>query len=125
MYGPRCETLHFVKCFVNITEPAVYDTSPCRNSQTGSETVEGFESCFFFDFSQSYKFKFKLQCKSISSKGLVEVNPSSLGQEYRDVISPVPTFESLNKQKPRISNKKLTITIDFRDWKYLSNIERF
>jgi hypothetical protein len=58
--GPRCERLQFVKCFVNITEPAVYDTSECRNSKNNGDLIEGFDPCFFFDFTKSYTFKYKL-----------------------------------------------------------------
>jgi hypothetical protein len=107
-YGPRCETLPFIKCFVNITEPAVYDTSKCRNSMPdGENSVQGFDPCFFFDFSSSYIFKYKLACKSINALGLVALEPFSIGYHYKDLITSIPTFESLPvaTAPPSISNK--------------------
>jgi hypothetical protein len=51
---------------------------------------------------------------------LVEV--STLGYTYKDLISPIPKLET---DSPQIAHKHLTLTIDFRDWKFLSNTQRF
>ena len=93
----------------------------------GDTSVEGYDPCFFFDFSSAYVFKYKLNCKSINAKGLVQLEPFSVGYHYKDLITSIPTFESLpNATKtPSISNKQLTLTFDFRDWKFLSNTQRF
>jgi hypothetical protein len=73
-FGARCETLNYAKCFVNITDPAVYDTTACRNGMADGDSIEGFDSCFFFDFSKTYTFKFRLSCKSVTAKGLVPID---------------------------------------------------
>jgi hypothetical protein len=93
----------------------------------GETSVEGFDPCFFFDFSSAYTFKYKLNCKSINAKGLISLEPSSIGYHYKDLITPIPTFETLplGTKARGISNKKITLTFDFRDWKFLSNTQRY
>ena len=122
----------FTQCFVNITDPAVYDTEACRNSQADSDyykySIPGFDPCFFFDFSQEYTFKYKLVCKTIDSNGMVSMKPQSMGYDYRDVTKFIDTpsknsssDRTQNLSNLRVDNKKVTVIIDFKDWKYLSS----
>lgn len=73
----------------------------------GETTIEGYDPCFFFDFSKKYTFKYKLSCKSISANGLVSLEPFSIGYQYKDLITSIPTFETLGKvtKSPSIANK--------------------
>jgi hypothetical protein len=70
----------------------------------GETSVEGFDPCFFFDFSSTYTFKYKLSCKSINAKGLISLEPSSIGSHYSDLTTSIPSFKSLFAT-PVISNK--------------------
>lgn len=65
----------------------------CRSGNSDSPdfmfSIQGFDPCFYFDFTKVHTFKFKLNCKTIDTKGLVDLNSEKLGlgYSYRDVLS--------------------------------------
>lgn len=50
--GSRCQFADYRKCYVNMTEPALY--AGCQGKFEDSEfydyTIQGFDPCFFYDF---------------------------------------------------------------------------
>lgn len=133
--GYLCDTAAFNKCYVNITEPALYKgCSEREDSEYYVYSIHGFDPCFYFDFSKTYTMKFLLQCRAIDEKGIVLENGHSegVGFEYADVIKAVESgvpegqdvykyaaVNSLTKLKVQ-EGQNMTVTWDFRDWKYLS-----
>lgn len=79
---------------------------------------------------------FLLQCRAINSAGLVKPDghKEGVGYNYENVIR-VPTAEQEPKFKYAAVNndtnlkvmegEQITVTVDFRDWKYMSDITRF
>lgn len=138
--GYLCGTSSFNKCYVNITEPALH--KGCKDKEDSDYyvySIQGFDPCFFFDFTKSYKMKYNLQCRPVDEKGVVLPNghPEGLGYKYSDITiypnSGLKEGEMLynyksfnNKTKLRLlDDTNMTVTFDFRDFKYLSQIERF
>ena len=70
-HGLHCEQPMYVKCLVTITDPPT--DKLCNNPDTDDyvHSIEGFNPCYFFDFSKKYQFKFKLDCRHLNSQGLV------------------------------------------------------
>ena len=98
-------------------------------------SIQGFDPCFFYDFTQEYEFKYKLNCKPINDEGVVKPqgHVENLGYNYADVVE-YPrlqpsdfTYAAINNQTNLkvVAEDSLLFTFDFRDWKYLSQIERF
>ena len=71
-HGVHCQMPQSMKCIVELTEP---DTSmeSCKRVDTDEfmHSLDGFRPCFFYDFSKSYVWKYKLDCRSLTSEGLV------------------------------------------------------
>lgn len=77
---------------VNITDPPVYDpVNQCQVDRKDSLnyvfSIPGFDPCFYFDFEKTYTFEFKLNCKVLNHEGLVELKETSVGYEYKDIVS--------------------------------------
>lgn len=79
--------------------------------------------------------KYLLQCRAISPSGVVKESghKEGVGYIYENVIRS-PTFEESQFKYAAVNNKtemkvmegeKITVTVDFRDWKYMSDIIRF
>lgn len=135
-YGLNCELAMYTKCYVNITQPATYDTESCRANRNDSDeymySIRGYDPCFFFNFSLSYEFRFKLECKYLDSTGLVAIHPYSLGYKYEDVIGKLEydrerfDFDTNEAVKMRVKNStRILVAIDFYNWKWISKFKRF
>mmetsp|Transcript_19433 Transcript_19433/g.29870 ORF Transcript_19433/g.29870 Transcript_19433/m.29870 type:complete len:184 (-) Transcript_19433:209-760(-) len=126
-YGLHCNHVLGVKCFVNLTEPAVYDTSHCEGKDPDYlYSIPGFEPCFFFNFSKAYDFKFKLECRHLTSEGIVPLEQGyEIGAPYKDIVREVCSSNHVQAVPRSIKNKKVTVTLDFQDWKWFSNFKRF
>ena len=84
----------------------------------------GFEPCWFFDFTKSYTLKFKLNCKALDHTGQTDLKEMNVGYSYQDVISIEPVEESA-AAPPHIARDRAIVSLEFRDWKWLSNFKRF
>lgn len=100
-YGSKCETPLYTKCVVNLNT---------------------FDS--FVDFSKVYTFTYKLNCRKLTAEGHVQVTSESVGYKYSDVISldPIAVGEKVFGQ---VAATKAVLTFDFRDWRWLTNVQRF
>jgi hypothetical protein len=70
--GFLCDTASYNKCYVNVTEPALY--KGCKDKADSDYyvySIQGFDPCFYFDFSKSYTMKYLLQCRPVNEKGVV------------------------------------------------------
>ena len=71
-HGVHCEMPMQMKCLVELTDP---DTSMKGCEKTDSDaylhSLDGFRPCFFYDFEQKYLWRYKLDCRSLNSNGLV------------------------------------------------------
>ncbi len=75
-------------CQVNITNPPFYKRE-CANkpdSDYYKYSIPGYDPCYYFDFSLTYTFKFKLYCQIFDETGFVEPNKENIGYKYRDVV---------------------------------------
>lgn len=138
--GYLCDVNQYTKCYVNMTEPALY--KGCKDKPDSDYyvySIQGFDPCFFYDFTKQYTLKYMLQCRPVNEKGVVEPNghPEGVGYKYSDVVTPATSglqegemlykYAAFNNEtKLRLlKGQEMTFTIDFRDFKYLSQIERF
>lgn len=127
-----------MKCYINMTEPALY--KGCAKDKEDSDyyvySIQGFDPCFFYDFTKSYTFKYLLQCRGVNSNGVVVPggHPEGVGYKYKNVVyknttKPLFNYKAVNMQTGtklfEADTPNVTLTFDFRDWKYLSQIERF
>jgi len=64
--GALCQEAKQKKCYVHITEPNM--DKPCSEDPENVDSeyyvysIQGFDPCHKFDFTRSYKIKFKLDC---------------------------------------------------------------
>jgi len=78
-----CQYNDYRKCYVNITEPALY--KGCREGKTDSDyyvySIQGYDPCNFVDFDSenSYNIKFILDCRDINDLAIVKENGHSEG----------------------------------------------
>lgn len=63
--GYLCETFDYNKCYVNVTEPALYKGCTGEDSDYYVYSIPGFAPCHFYDMTKKYNFKFLLQCKPL------------------------------------------------------------
>lgn len=116
---------------MNITEPAFYKGCQKEDSPYYMYSIPGYDPCFYFDFSKTADIKFKLTCRSIDDTGVVELNQQNVGYQYRDVVVPPQevqfNYVATNPETKFsvLAAQEITATIDFRDWKWLSNYQRF
>jgi len=125
-----CATSLYQKCFINITEPAFYQG--CREKPDTPYylySVPGYDPCHFFDFSKSYEIKYKLECRTISDTGLVNIQESEMtGYEYRDVTRQAAynpfQYVATNPETSFgvMEGEDVQVRFGIRDWKYLSNV---
>ena len=80
----------YKKCFVNITDPAFYAGCPERkDTPQYMYSLQGYDPCFYLDFSRSYEVKYQLQCRVINEHGIVPEDMTEVnGYKYRDVLTP-------------------------------------
>lgn len=138
--GYLCDTMSYYKSYVNITEPALY--KGCKDREDSDYyvySIQGFDPCFHFDFEKEYTIKYRIQTLGIDDKGVVLQNGHQEGVKYKyqDIVIPavsgkendedVYTYASVNKKTgvKMLKAVNSSLTFDFRDWKYLSQIERF
>lgn len=95
-------------------------------------SIRGYDPCFFFNFSLSYEFRFKLECKYLDSSGLVQIHPYSVGYKYEDVMGEISfdrerfDFDTSEAVKMRVKDStKVLVAIDFYNWKWISKFKRF
>lgn len=93
--------------------------------------MPGYSPCYYQNFTGPYTVKYTMVCKSVDANGLVEVQREQVGYEYRDVIKEpefVPfSYVSQNHETSFsvLDEDSVQVTIDFRDFKYLSHKTRF
>lgn len=85
----KCHSFDYTKCYVNVTSPALY--KGCKDKADSDYyvySIPGFDPCYFYDFSQTYTFKYLLQCRPMQMNDLVspDGHPEGLGYGYVDVI---------------------------------------
>lgn len=133
--GYTCDEFEYTKCYVNITTPALYKGCNGTDSEAYVYSIKGFDPCFKYDFTSNTTMKYLLQCRAINSQGFVKEDghKEGIGYNYENVISS-PKFEESQFKYAAVNNKtqmkvmtgeKITVTVDFRDWKYLSDLIRF
>ena len=133
--GYTCDDFEYTKCYVNITDPALYKGCNGTDSEAYVYSIKGFDPCFKYDFTTSTTMNYLLQCRAINTKGVVKPDghKEGVGYSYENVVR-TPTFEESQFKYAAVNNKtdmkvmpgeKITVTVDFRDWKYLSDIIRF
>lgn len=89
--GSLCQFQDYRQCYVNITDPPLY--KGCKGQYPDSDeyvySTPGFDPCFKYDFTKSYSFKYKLDCRDITSKGIVkeEGHQEGVQYSYSEVIS--------------------------------------
>ena len=101
-------------------------------------SIPGYDPCNFYDFTESYTFKYMLKCHPTNSRGEVLAlgHKEGVKYEYENVVrypnlNPyIMTYEyavSNSQTRFRVLDPNITLDLafDFRDWKYLSQIERF
>ena len=113
------------KCIVELTKP---DTSlrdcPMEDTDDYLHSLGGFRPCFFYDFESKYEWRYKLDCRSMTANGLVMTKPQHVGYEYVDVLIP-PKNVTITDAQPIQNPGKVVVSVDFRDWKWLSQYTRF
>ena len=131
-FGLNCEQAMYTKCFVNITNPPTYDMEACRNGNQSHMndymfSIRGYDPCFYLNFSETFEFRFKLECKYLDSTGLVQIHPYNVGYQYEDVIGKLEydaerfDFSTNEAVKMRVKNTtKVLVTLDFYNWKWIS-----
>ena len=83
------------------------------------------------NFTEPYTVEFYINCRQVDETGLVEVSREEVGYEYRDVIKEpefVPfSYVSQNHETSftLLDDTTVTVSLDFRDFKYLSHYTRF
>lgn len=133
--GYTCDEFEYTKCYVNITTPALYKGCNGTDSEAYVYSIKGFDPCFKYDFTTKTTMNYLLQCRGINSKGIVkpEGHKEGVGYNYENVVK-APVFEESQFKYAAVNNntamkvmpgEKITVTVDFRDWKYLSDIIRF
>ena len=95
-------------------------------------SIRGYDPCFFLNFSESFEFRFKLECKYLDSTGLVQIHPYSVGYKYQDTIGKLEydaerfDFSTNEAVKMRVKNStKVLVSLDFYNWKWISKFKRF
>lgn len=101
-------------------------------------SIPGFTPCNFYDFSKKYTIKYKLDCRDISANGGVVVDgghKEGTKYSYADVITPVQELSGRQEFQYTSTNPEtglrilkdtpVIVSMDFRDFKYLSNIIKF
>lgn len=84
----ECSTVMYKKCFVNVTDPALYQSCPERpDTPYYLYSLQGYAPCFYLNFSRSYEVKYQLQCRIINEHGIVPQEEQN-GYGYRDVTVP-------------------------------------
>lgn len=124
-----------------MTEPNLAEG--CAKDKEDSDfyvySIPGFDPCNFYDFTQEAEFRFMLKCVAVDEKGKVirAGHPEGVGYEYSNVISPADPGLEIGKSLFEYAavntatgyrvteGSSAHVTVDFRDWKYLSQIERF
>ena len=65
----------------------------------------------------------------MNQDGQIGLKDHGLGYKYQDVIKvePIDQDNQVNGalSQMRVANNKAIVTLDFRDWKWLSNFQRF
>lgn len=92
--GAYCNEPSYSKCYVNMTTPKLYEGCNKPDSDYYVYSIQGFDPCFFYDFTQQYEFKYLLNCKPIDDNGVVEPkgHAERLGYNYADVVE-MPTLQ--------------------------------
>ena len=134
--GAYCQYHDYTKCYVNITQPALY--KGCKDEYPDSDyylySIQGFDPCHHFDFTKKQEIKFKLNCLPLTEDGVVKEagHVEKLGFDYVDIIKqekPKVKFEYAafnNKTNLKVNKDDyLLFSFDFRDWKYLTNVQQF
>mmetsp|Transcript_5732 Transcript_5732/g.9831 ORF Transcript_5732/g.9831 Transcript_5732/m.9831 type:complete len:360 (+) Transcript_5732:595-1674(+) len=136
--GSLCQLQDYTKCYVNVTEPAL--SAGCKNREADSDyyvySINGFAPCHYFDFEKAYTFKFKLDCRPVTSLDVVKENGHQEGvqYEYNDVVVPavLPVGEAFEYSALNLrtglrilKDATVRVTFDFRDFKFLSNLIKF
>ena len=133
-----CNEAAYTKCYVNVTEPALYKGCKDRpDSDYYVYSISGFDPCTKFDFDKKTTVKFMLNCRPIDTKSVVLENghPEGLGYTYVDVLNQKELdSEKVDFNYAAVNNKTnlkvmadtyTVVAWDFRDWKYLSKLIRF
>ena len=128
----ECNTAAYKKCYLNITDPAFYKGCEWKeDTPYYLYSVPGYSPCYYQNFSEPYTVEFTMTCKEVDANGLIEVQTEQAGYEYRDVIEEpefVPfSYVSQNHETSFsvLDETSVLVTIDFRDFKYLSHKTRF
>jgi len=62
-----CATLFNQTCFVNITNPPLYEGCTGEDSDYYLYSLGGYAPCYFYDFTKTYTFEIKLECKILEN----------------------------------------------------------
>jgi len=126
-----CATDLYTKCYVNITDPPLYEGCADKpDSAYYLYSVPGFSPCFFFDFTSTTPFnlKYELNCKSVNTTGeMATIDENEMtGYQYRDVVAPAKynPFKYLSQNPDTkfavMEAVEVNVKFEFFDMKYLS-----
>lgn len=80
--GYDCSLRATTKCYVNITEPALYEGCNFKDSEEYVFSISGYDPCNYYDFdNEIITIRYMLQC-GVPPK-------SGLGFEYQDLVSEI------------------------------------
>ena len=124
----ECSTSLYKKCFLNITEPALFEgCSDREDTPHYLYSVPGYDPCFPLNFTRSHEIKFKVQCSALDANGLAQ-SQEAPGYDYRDVTkSPEYNPFSYVATNPEtqfsiLEHQEYVVQFELRDFKYLSNV---
>lgn len=124
-----------MKCKADILNPNL--RGGCNEPDTDDyvHSIKGFDPCHEMDMTQSFNLEYNVTCKDVDDNDKVVPggHPEGLGYAYSNLVetdnSTIVPFNYSHVSKDIKLNGFETFDMDFvfdvRDFKYLSNIERF
>ena len=110
----------------------MYKGCPGEDSEDYVFSTPGFDPCHFFDFENGKTdIKYLLNCKAVDKQGFVlpDGHKEGLGYEYVNLVEqPVGrpfAYMSNDKGLRLTKGLEVSFTMDFRNWKYMSEFVRF
>ena len=117
---------------MNVTEPNLAAGCSGEDSIDYVFSTKGFDPCHFFTPDQKMTIKYSIMCKPVDNRGLViDGHPEGLGYPYVDLVSnprPLTEFKYIENNETNLKlleSTAVSFNLDFRDWKYMSNYQRF
>ena len=110
----------------------MYKSCQGEDSEDYVFSTPGYDPCHYFDFEGKTEIKYKLNCKPVDWSGFVvpDGHQEGIGYEYVDLVSePVRNYPfnyiTNDANLKIVDGQSIRFSIDFRNWKYMSQFKRF